>query len=496
MPKHLWRAVFVIVLVTIVVRAASLVARYDIDDEAIYSVVANEIVDGGRPYADATDSKPPLLFWTYAAVFKLTGKYNWFALHAGALVWTLATMAALYLIGRRLFDVQTGLVAALLYGIFHSWGPDKTLCFDGELLMNLPIAWAYAIALRPRNSTAQPALLVSGGLLAVAFLLKQPAAIAAVPLGIYFLLPAYRDRRELPKAIGRAALFASAFCITLGIFSVILWKQGILSEAFYWTVSEHTIRHMFWDRAAVNTAAFVACCLPLILGAIFSLRRKYGIWGQSPERTALVLLLFVSIIGVMAGSRFFPHYYIQLILPFAILAAPFYSRLWSDEIVVGKWFRPSVTYIWLGVTVFAFFIVSLSRATLKPEPREAARYILEHSAPTDRIFVWGQHPGLYLESQRRPACRYVTTYFLTGYLFGHDVPGLDHRTLIQDWAWKDLENDFARHPPAYIIDTEVTPNALSPIKDFPALAVLLKVQYQQIARLHDAVIYRRRSDSF
>src|SRR6266481_4135972 len=109
-----------IVLLTVATRLPSLQHPQAIDDEAAYSVVANEIVDGGRPYIDAVDRKPPLLFWTYAAVFKVAGKYNWTALHAGAL-----------------------------------------LC--------------------------------------AGFLLKQPAAIAAVPLGLYLLLPSYRASRGLTR---------------------------------------------------------------------------------------------------------------------------------------------------------------------------------------------------------------------------------------------------------------------------------------------------------
>jgi hypothetical protein len=57
-----------------------------IDDEAGYSVIANEIVDGGRPYIDPVDRKPPLLFWTYAAVFEVAGKYNWKALYLVSLL--------------------------------------------------------------------------------------------------------------------------------------------------------------------------------------------------------------------------------------------------------------------------------------------------------------------------------------------------------------------------------------------------------------------------
>jgi hypothetical protein len=88
-----------LVLLTIVIRLPSLVHPRAIDDEAVYSVVANEIVDGGRPYRDAVERKPPLLFWTYAAIFRLAGKYNWYALHTVALLWALCTMAGLYMCG-------------------------------------------------------------------------------------------------------------------------------------------------------------------------------------------------------------------------------------------------------------------------------------------------------------------------------------------------------------------------------------------------------------
>src|SRR5947209_3454036 len=116
-----------VVLLTVATRLPALLHPQAIDDEAIYSVVAHEIVDGGRPYADAVERKPPLLFWTYAAVFKLAGKFNWPALHIVALLWTLSTMAGMGVIGRALFDTRTGLIAALLYGVFQASGAWKNL---------------------------------------------------------------------------------------------------------------------------------------------------------------------------------------------------------------------------------------------------------------------------------------------------------------------------------------------------------------------------------
>src|SRR5436305_4516296 len=197
--RRLRLAALGIILLTIAIRLPALVHPRAIDSEAMYSVVANEIVDGGRPYADAVERKPPLLFWTYAAVFKVAGNYNWKALHIVALVWTLCTMAGLYVIGCELFDGNTGLIAALFYGVFQPWWTWKTLAFDGEMLMNLPIILACAIAFGRSSSRLRPELFVAGAFLGAAFLLKQPAAIAAVPLGIYLLLPRYRATRSLTR---------------------------------------------------------------------------------------------------------------------------------------------------------------------------------------------------------------------------------------------------------------------------------------------------------
>jgi len=223
-----------IVLLTVATRLPSLVHSRPIDDEAVYSIVANEIVDGGRPYIDAVERKPPLLFWTYAAVFKTLGKFNWHGLHSAALVWTLGTMGGLYVIGDQLFEPETGLVAALLYSIFQPWLTYKNLAFNGEMLMNLPIVWSWAIAFRRRSSRLRPELLASGALLCAGFLLKQPGAIAAIPLGIYLLLPSYRASRRLSQSasIVQVAMLCAGFFGSLAIAIIVLWKQGILDDAF------------------------------------------------------------------------------------------------------------------------------------------------------------------------------------------------------------------------------------------------------------------------
>src|SRR5437899_2128305 len=289
-PRQFRFAVVGIILLTVAIRLPSLLHPRPIDSEAMYSVVANEIVNGGRPYIDAIERKPPLLFWTYAAIFKVAGEFNWKALHIAALAWTLCAMAGVYVIGRELFDRNTGLIAALFYGVFQHWWTWKNLTFDGEMLMNLPIIWAWAIALRRTSSQLRPELFPAGALLGAAFLLKQPAAIAAVPLGIYLLLPSYRTSRSLTRtnSIIQAAMLTAGFVAAVGLVTIVLWKQGILQDAFYWTIADHDVPHVFWHKGIVNTLTFLAACLPLVIGAMLAFRDKEKSWdGKTPERTTL-----------------------------------------------------------------------------------------------------------------------------------------------------------------------------------------------------------------
>src|SRR6476620_6272523 len=403
-----------IILLTVVIRLPSLLHPRPIDSEAMYSVVANEIVDGGRPYADAVERKPPLLFWTYAAVFKIAGKFNWKALHMVALVWTLGAMAGLYVIGCELFDRNTGLIVAFFYSVFQPWWTWKNLSFDGEMIMNLPIIWAWAIALRRSSSRLRPELFLAGALLGVAFLLEQPAAIAAVPLGIYLLLPSYRASRSLTRtnSIIQAATLTAGFFSVLGLVMIVLWKQGILHDAYYWTIADHDVPHVFWQKGIVHTLIFLGDCLPLVIGAIFACRDKEEIWAEkTAERTALLGLLAASAIGAAAGARFYPHYYVQLIPPLALLAAPYYARLWSCTIQPPHWLlRPRVTYAWLTLTIVGFSIKHWTGLAPRREPSETGQYLFAHSDPADRIFVWGQSPEHYLDAERRPACRYITHF--------------------------------------------------------------------------------------
>jgi 4-amino-4-deoxy-L-arabinose transferase-like glycosyltransferase len=410
-------------------------------------------------------------------------------------------MAGAYVLVTGRFDAEAGLIAALLYSVYQPWGLWKNLAFNGEVLMNLPLVWAWAIGLGPARGRARVELLGAGALLCAGFLLKQPAAIAAVPLGLYFFHPRYRASRRYTWAdsIRHAALLTIGFFGLLAAVCALLYCEGIFADALYWTITNHALEYFFWDRGVENTLAFAVACLPLCVAAWLSLRDR-DLWaGQEAERFALLGWLAVSAIGAAAGGRFYPHYYIQLIPPLAALAAPHLATLWRSRAPVhagharwaglGRW-SARTTQVWLAATVVLFFIVNGAGLWLTRQESDAGQYVRRHSSSDDRMFVWGQAPGIYLDAERRPATRYIATFPLTGYIFGPPL-AIDTRDRIVPGAWSNFEQDLRRHPPAFIVDTEVGADARYPLAQFPTLARLVATRYALVARLRDGAIYQR-----
>ena len=494
--RALWLMAALIAL-AVLSRLPALTYPHPIDDEGVYGVVANEIVDGGLPYRDAVERKPPLLFYTYAAVFKVAGKSNWLALHGAATVWLLATMAGIRLLGSRVFTPGAGFAAAAAYCLFLPWAVWRNLAFNGEMLMNLPVVWAWAIALGPSWSRRRVELAAAGALSGVAFLLKQPAAIAAVPLVVYVWLPEYRVARQLSwrDSLKQTAWFAAGGAVVLAATIAFLADRGILADAVYWTIGDHDVPHIFWMRALLFTSAFAAACLPLLVGSWAALRGSELWQGRGAEKTALSALLVVSAIGAAASGRFYPHYYIQMLPALALLAGAAHAGLTSARLSWPPVQRAMpLMYVWVTASLLAFATshwVSLGSRRAIGAP---GRYVREHSRPDDRIFVWGQAPQVYLDAGRRPASRYIATFPLTGYIFGGPLPGVDTRNRILVGSWQTLEHDFGVHPPAFIVDTEVRPDALYPMRTFPVLAAMVARDFEPVFRTDDAVVYRRCSN--
>src|SRR6202030_1494232 len=115
-------------------------------------------------------------------------------------------------------------------------------------------------------------------------LMKQPAAIAAVPLGMYVLLSGNR-RHITGDSLIQATVLTAGFVAVLLAVGAVLLSRGLLGEAIYWTIGDHDVPHVFWGKALEHTATFAAACLPLVAGAAASLTNAELWAGRRAERT-------------------------------------------------------------------------------------------------------------------------------------------------------------------------------------------------------------------
>jgi 4-amino-4-deoxy-L-arabinose transferase-like glycosyltransferase len=491
----------------VITRLPLLLAPRALDDEQVYAVVARQVLAGGKLYIDAIERKPPLLFLVYEGILRVAGAGNWFALHLTAMLWTLATMAGLYLIARRVFGPSVGVWAALLYAAFQAWGDYRNLAFNGEVLMNLPIVLALALALGPSSSRSRPELLAAGALVAIAFLLKQPAGIAGLPLGLYVMHPGYRASRGTGwrHSLGHGLLLLVGFVMVLGGAAYLLRQDGNLQEALQWTILDHAaIPEGAWLRLVIHRAPkavgfFVLSTLPLLIGAWQSVSagiRGRLYWASHPaEFSAILLLLAVSLLGVTINGQFLYHYFLQLLPPLALLAAPAFSEAWAAQADsrLGLPGRPWLVR-WLGASALVFLVVDVVGVARQSQPSVAATYVRDHSAASDRIFVWGQgtrQTGMYLDADRLSASRFIASFPLTGHVFGLGNPGVNALRVPPE-RWQELLADFVRHPPRFIIDTDGAGRpSRYPIAQYPVLHAYLKASYEEVYRAPDGVVYER-----
>jgi hypothetical protein len=384
----------------------------------------------------------------------------------------------------------------------------RNLALNGEVMMNLPIVWALWIAFHDRTSRHRPALLLSGVLLGCAFLIKQPAAVAALPVGLYVLLPSYRVQRRLGigYAIVQAGMLTIGFSLALGSVALVLHHQGVLRDAYYWTIGDHDVfdgpsSAVFWSRGLGMSLAHAVAWLPLVLLSVVSVREGRhhgaGYWRRrTPELTTLLLLLGVSGIGVAASGRFFPHYYLQLLPPLVLLSAPVLAAIWTHtRLDYGVLLQPRTLRVLLFGTAGAFLMANAWALWQCRAIDALSQYVREHSTPEDKVFFWGEKDYFYAEAQRRPASRYIHTAALTGYIFGSPLnndPTYNTSYRILPGAWETLQTEFHRGPPLYVID--MNPGTMAkkyaPTR-YPFLQQFLAQGYTAVFATSHGVVYRR-----
>ena len=205
----------------------------------------------------------------------------------------------------------------------------------------------------------------------------------------------------------------------------------------------------------------------------------------------MVVWLVIAMVGSFAGGHLSWHYFIQAMGPLAILAALAFDSFRLRRIVAAG------AIAGLAIPIAAWWVFDVQADPLTydfsppvPQHQEVARYIDAHTSQSDRIFIWGDWPAVYVESDRIMSSRFPG--FLRGFARGSGLPPNNWDTAPD--VWPLLDADMAANPPALIVDTAPagwSDFAMYPMSNYPTLADYVAANYHQLAIVDEVVIYAR-----
>src|SRR5262249_52094927 len=128
----------------------------------------------------------------------------------------------------------------------------------------------------------------------------------------------------------------------------------------------------------------------------------------------MMLALWLTVVPVSLGGRFYAHYFIEFAPPLALMAAPTALTLLDvgPRLGLGKTRLLAAGLLFPVVlhapTALGRFLAGDSPAQ-EQKPRPVAAWIREHPPEPARLFVWGHYTPIYYLSERTPGTRYINT---------------------------------------------------------------------------------------
>src|SRR5262249_14993521 len=395
-----------------------------------YSTIASDILDGGKVYHTAVDTKPPGIYYIYAGVFKVAGKNNLFAVHILAILVVVTTAMVVRRIGARVADEWAGAWGGIGYAVFvHAYLPGDTLAANPEIFASLLLSLSILAFLQGEREARWSWMFLSGMFVGAATLIRQPSAVN-VGVMVACLIYAWLvlGTQTLGKIVWAGSGIVIGFVAPIAGLALYYELQGNLRDAYHWAwvfairyvESETTLPYVLKHLATIHLTVLLSWGLLWYFGirqVISSFKSIIHTRTGSMSGVLLVLWLVVAYLTIFIGWRFPGHYHLMVLPPLSILAGQAFSRFVAQKRSSPQEHWRSLRIGIIGtaaVPILVFFIMAFGMSKPTLEHRPLVQAIIERTGPTDRIFVWGSRPRLYSFSGRRLATRFVSCTHLVG----------------------------------------------------------------------------------
>ena len=417
-----------IVVATFVVRAPTFGLPLD-QDCSVYSYVASNWSEGGVPYRDVWDHKPPMIYLVYRGLFTVMpsgGEGLNTALRVSGGGCDALTAVLLALVAARLFGRGAGLAAGMLYAVFEGAVGVQLEAFQAERLTVLFTVAGVWAAVAYADSRRYWQVAASGLLFGLAIATKQIAAPVGIAVWAWLTWDAFRaeGRGAVRRVVVHSLLLAVGAVLPWALFAAYFAAQGALADFWACTYSynvlyakahrkgglvEGVVRliktklfdHLFlWVLAAVGTVAAL----------VRSRERRGGL--------LVAAWTAVAFLALVLPGQFAYYYYIPTLAPLAVASGVALMGLWT--LARGGGVRLAAAGV-CGLVLLAMLAFAGKRAagvhTMVTDPQrtnmvlpQVARHIAESTKPDERFYVWGSRAQLYVLSGRRNVCRYLYNY--------------------------------------------------------------------------------------
>jgi len=286
-------------------------------DEGGYAYVASQWARGARLYGSDWVDRPQGLILVYRLL--LEGGNTPAAIRLGAVLFGCGITLLLGLAGWLLRGPWTGAAASLVYAVVGVAPHLQGFTFNGELAAALPATAAVVAALAWRGDGRLGWLLVGGAAGALGILMKQSGFD-----GLLVVLAVVLAERRARRLRSLAAVVAGA-AVPLGLsaihgllvgwndywYAVVGYKLSAPSGAAAGIGRRLASLGGSWLGAERDLAIPVAVAVGLT--AVALVRRQ--------ELRIPLLWLGAAFLGFNAAALYWPHYYVQLLPPLALLIA-------------------------------------------------------------------------------------------------------------------------------------------------------------------------------
>jgi 4-amino-4-deoxy-L-arabinose transferase-like glycosyltransferase len=398
-------------------------------DEGEYAYAGQLLLQGIPPYKLAYSMKFPGTYVAYAITMFLFGQ-TVAAIHLGLLFVNSATSALIFFVGKRLVNSTVGIVAAASYALLSVSPSVLGLAAHATHFIVLPVLGSAFLLLNKQSRLGVGRLLLSGLLMGLGLLMKQPGLFFILFGAIYLFLGDVRSGLVLRKAILRNLVFAGGATTPLLLTFLALCYAGVFARFWFWTIH---YAHEYGTLVSISDARQL-----LIQGVRDAIGPNWPLWilagvglltcslNRSTGRsTGFLLGLFISsTLALCLGFYFRSHYFI-LLLPavalFAGIAINNISSVLRHQITAVRFFPLLLLASCAVFLVVAqrdlFFLLSPIEASHTiyagnpfPETIKVAEFVRDHTDPSDTIAVGGSEPQIYFYSHRHSATGYIYTY--------------------------------------------------------------------------------------